>query len=104
MRSFTFKITCRFAALVTITTAAVMVAAGYLLNREMNRGLELLHDIEARELTELIGLDGTLTAEEVTYRVEHDADSDATLFSRTACSTLIIMTGSVSAMDSAAAD
>ena len=80
MRSFTFRITCRFAALVTATTAAVLVLGGFLLDREIEQGLELLHDIEIRELTELIGPDVTQNAESIATRIKHDADSDAALF------------------------
>lgn len=79
-RSFTFRITCRFACLVTATTAAVLVVGGFLLDYELERGLELLHDIEVRELRELIGTDAGLDAEAITDRIKHDADSDDTLF------------------------
>ena len=80
MRSFTFRITCRFAALVTTTTAAVLVIAGFMLDHEIEHGLGVLHDIEARELTELLGVDGKATSEEISNRIRHDADSDAALF------------------------
>ena len=80
MRSFAFRITCRFAALVTGTTAVVLALGGVLLDRQMENSLSVLHDIEVRELAELIGLDGTLTAADVADRIQHDADSDAALF------------------------
>jgi signal transduction histidine kinase len=80
VRSFTFRITCRFAVLVTGTTAAVLVLGGLLLDREMENSLSVLHDIEVRELAELLGLDDTLTAAEISSRIKHDADSDAALF------------------------
>jgi signal transduction histidine kinase len=80
MRSFTFRITCRFASLVTATTAGVLMVGGLLLDREIEQGLELLHDIEVHELAELIGTDPSLNAEAVASRIKHDADGDAALF------------------------
>lgn len=80
MKSFTVRLTLRFAALVTATTAAVLAAGGWLLDRQMLRGLELLHEVEGVELAELIGDNDDLTAEQLADRIEHDADSDAALF------------------------
>jgi signal transduction histidine kinase len=80
MTSFTFRITCRFALLVTATTAAVLIVGGFLLDREIEHGLELLHDIEVRELGELIGTNASLDAEAIANRIKHDADGDAALF------------------------
>lgn len=78
--SFTFRITCRFACLVTATTAAVLILGGFLLDHEIERGFELLHAIEARELTELLGEEGGLDAGAISQRIQHDADNDAALF------------------------
>ncbi len=80
MKSFAFRITCRFAVLVTATTAVVLTIGGFLLDHETEHGLELLHDIEVREMAELLGEDGSLTAAEVADRIKHDSDSDAALF------------------------
>lgn len=80
MTSFTFRITWRFAALVTVTTAVVLVVGGLLLDREVERGLELLHDIEARELAALLGQDRAIAPAEIARRIKHDADSDSALF------------------------
>lgn len=80
MRSFTFRLTLRFALLVTATTSAVLLAGGWLLDRQVERGLELLHEVEARELAELLGPDGGLSPAEVEARIKHDADSDSALF------------------------
>lgn len=80
MRSFTFRITCRFAALVTGTTAVVLLLGGLLLDREIENSLSVLHDIEVREMAALIGLDENLSAEEISNRIKHDADGDAALF------------------------
>lgn len=80
MRSFTFRITCRFAVLVTLTTAAVLAMGGVLLDRQIDEGIEFLHDVEATELTALIGNEVNLTAAALTERIKQDADSDAALF------------------------
>jgi signal transduction histidine kinase len=80
VRSFAFRITCRFALLVTATTAAVLAVGGFMLDNEIEHGLELLHDIEVRELGELIGTDPRLDAAAMADRIKHDADSDAALF------------------------
>lgn len=80
MKSFTVRVALRFAGLVTATSAAVLVIAGMLLRHEAERGLELLHDVEVRELTGLIGATERLTPDEVAARVKLDADDDAALF------------------------
>jgi signal transduction histidine kinase len=80
MTSFTTRLTLRFAALVTATTAVVLAAGAWLLDRQLVKGLELLHDLEGVELVELIGPGPTLTAAELDARIEHDADGDAALF------------------------
>ena len=79
-QSFTFRITCRFVCLVTTTMAAVLIVGGFLLDHEVERGLELLHAIEVQELSELIGNDASLDAQAISGRIKHDADSDASLF------------------------
>lgn len=80
MTSFTTRLTLRFAALVTATTGVVLAAGAWLLDRQLGKGLELLHDVEVVELVELIGPDPTLTAAELDARIEHDADGDDALF------------------------
>ena len=80
MKSFTARLTLRFAALVTATTVVVLVVGGWLLERQLMGGLELMHDVEGRELAELIGDDPALTEADLAGRIQHDADSDAALF------------------------
>lgn len=80
MKSFTFRLTLRFVLLATGTTAAVLLLGGFLLQHENERGLELLHEIEARELRQLIGDDGSLRAPAVAAKIKRDSDSDAALF------------------------
>lgn len=78
--SFTARLTLRFAALVTATTAAVLAIGGWLLDRQTVSGLELMHEVEGLELSELLGTDVNLTAADIVRRIKHDADSDAALF------------------------
>lgn len=78
--TFTARLTARFAILVTLTTTAVLATGGFLLNHQIEHGLELLHDVEAAEIGKLLGHDTQLSTEEVGQRIQHDADSDAALF------------------------
>lgn len=80
MTSFTVRLTLRFALLVTATTSAVLLAGGLLLDVQIERGLELLHAVEARELGELLGPDAAIPAAAVERLIRHDADGDAALF------------------------
>ena len=59
MKSFTLRLTLQFAGLVTATTATVLTVGGFLLDRQVEGSLELLHEVEARELFELVGNDAT---------------------------------------------
>ena len=78
-RTLTAKMTLRFAALVTITTALVLAAGGWLLDRQMRRGLALLHEGEARELLGMLK-NSPRTPEAVLNRVNKDALGDAEWF------------------------
>jgi len=80
VRSLTFRITCRFALLVTVTTAGVLAVGGFLLDRQNRRGIELLHDVEFMELSTLLSGTDSLSAADVTQRIKHDADADVALF------------------------
>lgn len=80
MRTFTARVTCRFALLVTATTAAVLTIGGVLLDRQIVAGLDQLHAVEADELGELLGSGADLDRSAVSHRIKHDADSDAALF------------------------
>jgi len=78
-RSLTARTTLLFAVLVTVTTAAVLAAGGWLLDRQMRRGLALLHEGEGREL--LGFLEGAeRTPEAVRARVLRDSEGDAEWF------------------------
>jgi signal transduction histidine kinase len=80
MKNFTQRLTLRFAALVTVTTAAVLAVGGWLLDRQMLRGLEALHEGEFRELRALLGGSPGLTAEEVARRIRRDAENDTAFY------------------------
>ncbi len=79
MKSFTLRVTLQFAGLVTAAAAGVLVAGGILLDRQHERSLELLHEIEAHELVELIG-PAVGSPAQIAERIAHDADGDAALF------------------------
>ena len=78
-RTLTWKTTWRFAALVTATTALVLAAGGWLLDRQMRRGLVLLHEGEARELAGFLK-GAAATPEAVRERVLRDSEGDAEWF------------------------
>lgn len=78
--SLTFRLSWQFAALLTLTTAAVLVAGGWLLHVQALRGQELMHEVEGEEIAELLGVDETLTSDEIARRITDDADSDASLY------------------------
>lgn len=80
LESFTVRLTVWFAALVTLTTAALLAVGGWLLDREMVNGLQRLHEVEFRELSELVDQVPVSTAEDLTRLIKHDSDSDAALF------------------------
>ncbi|MDQ5979878.1 MAG: hypothetical protein QG602_2853 [Verrucomicrobiota bacterium] len=77
--SFTLRLTVRFAVLVTLTTAAVLAAGGWLLHRQAMASLVDLHAIESEELGEI--LEAVLRgAGDVGHRIKEEADSDFALF------------------------
>lgn len=77
--SFTLRLTVRFAVLVTLTTALVLLVGGWLLQRQAIAGLGELHHIEGTELGKILGA-GPLLAPAVAERIRLDADSDAVMF------------------------
>jgi len=80
IRSFRFRITRWFAGLVTAILIVSLAIGGRLLNKQMITGLELLQEVEVKELAELLGDDATLSSEEIRKRIAEDADNDAELF------------------------
>lgn len=71
---------CRFAVLVTATTAVVLTIGGLLLDRQLDASLRALHEVEADEIGGLLGSNGAQDRQAVRNRIKHDADSDAALF------------------------
>lgn len=78
-RTLTLRITLRFAALVTLATVAVLAAGGWLLDRQMRRGLGVIHQTEVTELREKLS-GSPVTPEAVRTRVLRDSQGDAGLF------------------------
>lgn len=78
-QSFTLRLTARFAVLVTATTALLLVAGGWLLQRQALDGLAELHEIEGGELSAILA-DGSLGVAELAHRIGEEADSDFALF------------------------
>ena len=77
--SFTLRLTVRFAMLVTLTTAAVLAAGGWLLHRQAMAGLIDLHALESEELGEILEA-AVRSAADVGRHIKEEADSDIALF------------------------
>lgn len=80
MRSFIFSLTLRFALLLSATTLGVLLLVGWLLHDQGLRSLEVLHDGEFHELSEILHREPTLTAQSINARIGQDTDSDAGLY------------------------
>ena len=77
--SFTLRLTARFVVLVTLTTAAVLVIGGWLLQRQAMAGLVELHRLESQELGEILEA-AVHGATDVGHTIREEADSDIALF------------------------
>ncbi|RXK52864.1 HAMP domain-containing protein [Oleiharenicola lentus] len=77
--SFTLRLTVRFAVLVTLTTAAVLAAGGWLLHRQAMTSLVDLHELESEELGEILEA-AVRSAADVGHQIKEEADSDIALF------------------------
>ncbi len=77
--SFTLRLTARFAVLVTLTTAAVLAAGGWLLHRQAMAGLVDLHARESEELGEILEA-AVRSAADIGHHIKEEADSDIALF------------------------
>lgn len=80
MRSFTLSLTLRFAALISVTTLAVLFIAGWLLQMQSFHNLRLLHEGEAHELAEILERGPETGANGLSEVLEADTDSDAWMF------------------------
>jgi signal transduction histidine kinase len=80
IRSLTFRLSWQFTVLLTLTTVVVLAAGGWLLQHQALHGLEQMHEVEGAEMAELLGVDASLTPDEISRRISDDADSDAALY------------------------
>ncbi|MFA6961180.1 MAG: ATP-binding protein [Opitutaceae bacterium] len=78
--SLTYRLTWQFAALVALTTAVVLAAGGWLLRHQAVRGMELMHELQGKELAELLGKNGEITSAEIHRRIKEAHDSDMSLY------------------------
>ncbi|MFH1496261.1 MAG: ATP-binding protein [Verrucomicrobiota bacterium] len=78
--TLTARMTGQFALLVTTATAVVLAVGGWLLNRQMLRGLEALHTAEAKELFELIEKGEEGGGVQLGESIVQDTESDAALY------------------------
>ncbi|HTO05196.1 MAG TPA: ATP-binding protein [Opitutus sp.] len=80
MTSFTRRLALRFAALVTGTTAVVLTIGGWLLDQQMLRGFEVLHEVEFKEVQELFRATAALSPQELVARMREEAEKDAAIY------------------------
>ena len=80
MRTFTQRLTLRFAGLITLTTAAVLAVGGWLLDRQMTATIEVLHEGEFQDLQQLLGGAPALTPEDIAARISRAAENHAALY------------------------
>lgn len=80
MKTFTQRLTLRFAALVTATTVAVLAVGGWLFDRQMLRSVEVLHEAEFQELRRLIGDAPALAPGQVAQRISREVAKDAAIY------------------------
>ena len=78
--SLVIKLTLHIALLVTIITAIVLTISGWLLHRQAMRTLEVMQEIEAHELADLLEKNPSLTSGQIKHRFENHADSDIALY------------------------
>lgn len=81
MTSVSVRITLGFSALVTVTTAVLLLLGGWLLSRQMVRGIELLNEAEFHELEERLDAPGAqLDAAAIRDRIDAHMVLDASLY------------------------
>lgn len=78
--SFTWRVARNFAVLATATTAAVLALVGWMLAWEGRRSLEVLHEGEFRELSQMIRAEAGLKPEDIGRRIGQDTANDAGLY------------------------
>jgi signal transduction histidine kinase len=80
MKSFTTRLTWRFALLVTGTVTIVLGLGGFLLHRQTFHALNLMHEAEAQELGELLDEAPRQTAAQIRDHLDRDAKSEDALY------------------------
>lgn len=81
MTSISLRVTLAFAAVVTATTAALLVLGGWMLSRQMIRGISFLNEAEFVELRDRLGPQpGALTPAEIKQRIGDHLIIDASLY------------------------
>ena len=81
MTSVSLRITLGFSAVVTFTTAVLLVLGAWILSGQMVRGLELLNEAEFHELEERLDGHGTLlTSAQIHERINEHMILDASLY------------------------
>ncbi|CAM3039987.1 ATP-binding protein [Rariglobus hedericola] len=77
---YTRRLMVRFSALVTVTTVIVLLAGGLLLEREMLRSMEGMHEVEADEVFEVLRDHPGLKGDDLAGRIDTKLGSDAALY------------------------
>ncbi|MFA6286259.1 MAG: ATP-binding protein [Opitutaceae bacterium] len=80
MTTFTTRITLQIAALVTGTTLVVLLAVGWMLERQMTQSIEFMQELEVHELSKILGGDPSISTAELAARIEQDVERDAELY------------------------
>ena len=80
MTTFTARITLQIAALVTGTTIVVLLAVGWMLERQMTQSIEFMQELEVHELSKILGRDSSISSTELAERIERDVERDTELY------------------------
>lgn len=80
MKSYTLRLTFRFAALLSLTAMIVLIAGGWLLWRLNLHSIDVLHRGEVEELSQILGPKPRERLGEVMGQLLSDADSDAWMY------------------------
>jgi signal transduction histidine kinase len=80
MSPFTRRITLRVSAIVIASTFVVLLAGGWLLQREMVRSIEAMHKIEFRELIELLRVHPGARGADLARLIKDRLGADAALY------------------------
>ena len=79
-RTFTARLAFNFALVTTATTAVVLILVGWVLSSQGQHSLEVLHEGEFRELSQMIRAEPGIKGSEIGKRIGQDTDNDAGLY------------------------